>query len=394
MNFEDKGSEPDSSSEEEEDKKELETETEDSKKGPESEKEVEKKPVSILKVSEATKKVKESEAAQKKVDKEKKRKDRKDKKDTKTKKNGKDKGGKVNGKDVNESKKRKSAEMDDKEKSLAESEKDLPGEQAEDDKQVKNSNTNRAEWQCFGRWASNKKRCPAKLIAACKDPDRFPNTSSTKVFGSHIPPMQIPGSNKVAYIYMCKQAGNYNISKYIYIYVDNIYIYIYICVFHTLPQITINHQSVIVPMQDTRLKLFNDWMDCGKDYAQVEACYQQRLEETQKSTIKWGFRNDVWIKKHYGDKKAEKIMARKKQLGLTLGCIGHGMKIILGFAWRWVSRLPLPSLTPSQGVIALIWVHPLRPIVRLFSPARQGQLTTRNFLEKRNTSTLSWWSST
>ena len=67
------------------------------------------------------------------------------------------------------------------------------------------------------------------------------------------------------------------------------------------------------------MKLFNDYMDCGKDFAQVEALFQTRLEETQKSSIKYGFRNDQWWIKHHGEKKALKIMQRKKALGLKLG---------------------------------------------------------------------------
>lgn len=72
-------------------------------------------------------------------------------------------------------------------------------------------------------------------------------------------------------------------------------------------------------LQDTRLKLFNDYMDCGKDFAKVEALFQTRLEETQRSSIKYGFRNDQWLIKHHGEKKALKIMQRKKSLGLKLG---------------------------------------------------------------------------
>ena len=66
------------------------------------------------------------------------------------------------------------------------------------------------------------------------------------------------------------------------------------------------------------MQLFNDYMDHGKDFAQVEAIFKSRLEESQKTTVKYGFRNDQWLKKHHGEKKAEKIMARKKSLGLKL----------------------------------------------------------------------------
>jgi len=62
-------------------------------------------------------------------------------------------------------------------------------------------------------------------------------------------------------------------------------------------------------LQDKRMQMFNDYMDHGKDFAQVEALFQSRLEESQKTSVKYGFRNDQWLKKHHGDKKAEKIMA-------------------------------------------------------------------------------------
>lgn len=76
------------------------------------------------------------------------------------------------------------------------------------------------------------------------------------------------------------------------------------------------------------MKLFNDYMDCGKDFAQVEALFQSRLEETQRSSIKYGFRNDQWLIKHHGEKKATKIMQRKKKLGLKLGHL-FGSEVVL-----------------------------------------------------------------
>ena len=66
------------------------------------------------------------------------------------------------------------------------------------------------------------------------------------------------------------------------------------------------------------MKLFNDYVDCGENFAEVEVLFQTRLEESQKTSVKYGFRNDQWLIKHHGQKKAEKIMARKKSLGLNL----------------------------------------------------------------------------
>jgi len=65
--------------------------------------------------------------------------------------------------------------------------------------------------------------------------------------------------------------------------------------------------------------LFNDYIESGEDFGEVEAKFQLRLEEAQKTTVKYGFRNDTWLVKHHGEKKANKIMARKKSLGLKLG---------------------------------------------------------------------------
>ena len=79
--------------------------------------------------------------------------------------------------------------------------------------------------------------------------------------------------------------------------------------------------SILSSLQETRLQLFNDYMDNGEDFAQVEAMFTARLEETQKTSVKYGFRNDQWLIRHHGEKKATKIMERKKKLGLNLGIL-------------------------------------------------------------------------
>ena len=66
------------------------------------------------------------------------------------------------------------------------------------------------------------------------------------------------------------------------------------------------------------MKLFEDYVQCDRDTAKVEARFEARLEETQRRQVRYGFRNDVWLKKHHGDRKAAKIMQRKTQLGLRL----------------------------------------------------------------------------
>ena len=73
-------------------------------------------------------------------------------------------------------------------------------------------------------------------------------------------------------------------------------------------------------LQETRNQIFNDYVELGrKNTSQVEARFNLRLEECQRTQVRYGFRNDVWITKHHGEKKAPKIMQRKREMGLTLG---------------------------------------------------------------------------
>jgi creatinine amidohydrolase/Fe(II)-dependent formamide hydrolase-like protein len=69
------------------------------------------------------------------------------------------------------------------------------------------------------------------------------------------------------------------------------------------------------------MKIFADYVECGRDTMKVEARFEARLEETQRTQVRYGFRNDIWLNKHHGERKALKIMARKKELGLILGFI-------------------------------------------------------------------------
>ena len=122
-------------------------------------------------------------------------------------------------------------------------------------------------------------------------------------------------------------------------------------------------------LQDKRMQMFNDYMDHGKDFAQVEALFQSRLEESQKTSVKYGFRNDQWLKKHHGDKKAEKIMARKKSLGLKL-----------------ISNIALPTtfLALAPQALHASFAH----------HSCQGRWRTLSSLARRSTCTSSWWNST
>lgn len=58
---------------------------------------------------------------------------------------------------------------------------------------------------------------------------------------------------------------------------------------------------------------------------EVEARFEARLEEKQRTQIRYGFRNDTWLVKHHGERRANKIMARKRELGLTLVSAEQGL---------------------------------------------------------------------
>ena len=68
------------------------------------------------------------------------------------------------------------------------------------------------------------------------------------------------------------------------------------------------------------MKIFEDYVECGRDTMKVEARFEARLEETQRTQVRYGFRNDTWLVKHHGERKAAKIMQRKRDLGLPLIC--------------------------------------------------------------------------
>lgn len=51
---------------------------------------------------------------------------------------------------------------------------------------------------------------------------------------------------------------------------------------------------------------------------EVEAKYQARLEEAQKSEVKWGFRPYKWLCDRHGSAKADKIVKRKVDMKLLL----------------------------------------------------------------------------
>jgi len=65
--------------------------------------------------------------------------------------------------------------------------------------------------------------------------------------------------------------------------------------------------------------LFEEFLKNDRDVKMVEAHFKRQLEESQRTQVRYGFRNDQWLVKHHGQRKAEKIMKRKAGLGLTLG---------------------------------------------------------------------------
>ncbi|CAK9088364.1 Midasin (Dynein-related AAA-ATPase MDN1) (MIDAS-containing protein) [Durusdinium trenchii] len=69
---------------------------------------------------------------------------------------------------------------------------------------------------------------------------------------------------------------------------------------------------------DTRRQLFADYLESGKDVKQVQARFEDRMIQAQRTTLRYGFRNETWLIKHHGERRARKIQERKKQLGLTI----------------------------------------------------------------------------
>ena len=71
-----------------------------------------------------------------------------------------------------------------------------------------------------------------------------------------------------------------------------------------------------VATEEGRQGLSADYIQCGGDVNQIMLRHTQSLKEAQKSKIRYGFRNEKWVRDHHGDAKAERIMKRKVELGL------------------------------------------------------------------------------
>lgn len=70
--------------------------------------------------------------------------------------------------------------------------------------------------------------------------------------------------------------------------------------------------------QESRDKLFQDFVELKGDAAEIVLRHEARLEETQKTEIKWGFRPLKWMQDRHGESKAAKLVKRKQELGLFL----------------------------------------------------------------------------
>ena len=96
-------------------------------------------------------------------------------------------------------------------------------------------------------------------------------------------------------------------------------IYIYISIFSSwipFPPFGFYHLP-----QESRNKIFVDFVKVGGDIKELVVRFEASLEESQQSRIQWGFRPTKWLADRHGDKKAEKLIKRKQALGLCLGCI-------------------------------------------------------------------------
>ena len=70
--------------------------------------------------------------------------------------------------------------------------------------------------------------------------------------------------------------------------------------------------------EEGRNKLFHDYVEAGGNVDEILLKHEQELVESQKRKIKYGFRTEKWLRETHGDAKAERIMQRKKGLGLQL----------------------------------------------------------------------------
>eukprot|EP00913_Durusdinium_trenchii_P024950 g23417.t1 len=67
-----------------------------------------------------------------------------------------------------------------------------------------------------------------------------------------------------------------------------------------------------------RSELFKTWVECGGKEKEVILRCTQELEEANRSEVRYGFRSEKWLADNHGQKKADKIIERKKSQGLFI----------------------------------------------------------------------------
>ena len=73
--------------------------------------------------------------------------------------------------------------------------------------------------------------------------------------------------------------------------------------------------------EEGRLRIFQHFIKSGCDKAECVLRVERVLTESQRTKLKYGFRNFVWLSKHHGEEKAKLIADRKLKQGLKLVCI-------------------------------------------------------------------------
>ena len=75
--------------------------------------------------------------------------------------------------------------------------------------------------------------------------------------------------------------------------------------------------------QDSRDKLFEDYVELGGNVEEMILKFEARHSETKQSKTKWGFRPEKWIQDRHGDRKAKLLIDKKTSLGLQLYWIAN-----------------------------------------------------------------------
>ena len=71
-------------------------------------------------------------------------------------------------------------------------------------------------------------------------------------------------------------------------------------------------------LQESKDKLFEDYVELGGEVDEIIARFEARVEESQQSKTRWGFRPEKWLQDRHGDRKAKLLVEKKASLGLLL----------------------------------------------------------------------------